>query len=338
MSVSLDMLRERLSKSLIEEIEDDFYEVPFFALGSECELYFSAVTFEVAQAFVARAFEWLAQFEARHSRFLPDSEISRINANAGVEWTDIHPETDVLLDLCGHSNFVSEGAFDATSLPLSRLWDWKRKHDSLPTEDEIAAAKSLVGWKSIERSPGRIFLPQKGMMLDFGGVGKEFAVDCLKQLAVACGIQHVMVDLGGDIAVQGEPPEGGGWYVGLEDPSNTDNSHCGIRLKDRAAVATSGDYRRCFQHNGRTYGHILDCRTGWPVANGTRSVTVIASRCTEAGLLATSAMIIGGADAVTMLERTPGVQGCVWSNGRLFETRGFRRSVLPKGWDDDANE
>jgi hypothetical protein len=69
MSASLDMLRERLSKSLIEEIEDDFYEVPFFALGSECELYFSAVTFEVAQAFVARAFEWLAQFEARHSRF-----------------------------------------------------------------------------------------------------------------------------------------------------------------------------------------------------------------------------------------------------------------------------
>jgi thiamine biosynthesis lipoprotein len=183
------------------------------------------------------------------------------------------------------------------------------------------------------RAPNRIFLPEPDMMLDFGGVGKEFAVDCLKQLAVGAGIEHVMVDLGGDIAVQGEPPEGGGWYIGLEDPANTDKAYCGIRLRSGGAVATSGDYRRCFQFEGRTYGHILDCRTGWPVCNGTRSVTVIAPRCTSAGVLSTSAMIIGGQDAIAMLERTPGVQGCLWRNQQLHETRGFRRNVLPDGWD-----
>lgn len=332
---SLTMLRERLAPTVVREVEDGFYEAEFFALGSECELFFSAANKHAAQDFCSVAFEWLADFEARHSRFLADSEISRINANAGVDWTEIHPQTEVLLDLCDHCHFVTQGAFDATSLPLSRLWDWKRKRDLLPTADEIAEARQFVGWKTIQRAPGRVFLPRPGMMLDFGGVGKEFAVDCLRQLAGASGIEHVMVDLGGDIAVQGEPPEGGGWYVGLEDPTNMEKCYCGIRLKDGAAVATSGDYRRCFEFDGQTYGHILDCRSGWPVANGTRAVTVIAARCTEAGLLATSAMVIGGQDAIAMLERTPGVQGCLWCKDRLHETRGFRRCILPKGWDEE---
>ena len=151
----------------------------------------------------------------------------------GRDWTEVHAQTEMLLDLCDHYHFVTQGAFDATSLPLSRLWDWKQKHDALPSAEEVAAAKKVIGWNRIQRAPGRIFLPEPGMMLDFGGVGKEFAVDCLKALAASFGIEHIMVDLGGDIAVQGEPPEGGGWYIGLEDPANTDQAYCGIRLRQR---------------------------------------------------------------------------------------------------------
>ena len=333
MTTTEQRLRERLARSELVSAGEGFWERSFFALGSECELFFAASDREAAEAFCDAAFDWLAEFEARCSRFLEDSETSLINASAGRDWTPVHAQTEMLLDLCDHYHFITGGAFDATSLPLSRLWDWKRKHDALPTPAEIAAAKALTGWKRVQRAPGRVFLPEAGMMLDFGGVGKEFAVDCLKQIAIGRGIEHVMVDLGGDIAVRGEPPEGGGWYIGLEDPSNTDNAWCGIRLRDGGAVATSGDYRRCFQHEGRVYGHILDCRTGWPVANGTRCATVIAPRCTLAGVLSTSAMILGGQEAITMLERTPGVQGCLWRDRRVHETRGFRRSVLPAGWD-----
>jgi thiamine biosynthesis lipoprotein len=328
-------LRAELEASLLTDVGDGFWECEFRALGSACELFYAAKDQAAAEHFRRVAFDWLAEFEVRCSRFLADSEVSSINAQAGRDWVPIHAQTEMLLDLCDHYHFVTEGAFDATSLPLSRLWDWKQQHDSLPSLEEIAAAKKVIGWKRIQRAPGRILLPEPGMMLDFGGVGKEFAVDCLKALALSCGIEHVMVDLGGDIAVQGEPPEGGGWYIGLEDPANTEQAHCGIRLRSGGAVATSGDYRRCFQFEGRTYGHILDCRTGWPVANGTRSATVIAPRCTTAGVLSTSAMIVGGQDAITMLERSPGVQGCLWRNNLLHETRGFRRNVLPQGWDQD---
>lgn len=315
--------------------DDDFWEVEFRALGSACELFFSAANQTLAEKFCRSAFQWLANFEARCSRFLPDSKLSEINANAGESWTSVDPLIETLLDLCAHHHFVSEGSFDATSLPLSELWDWKQRHEMLPSAEEISNAQKRVGWHRVQRSAGKVFLPEPGMKLDFGGVGKELAVDCLLQIALAQGIKNIMIDLGGDIAVHGEPPEGGGWYIGLEDPENNENCYCGLRLRSGASVATSGDYRRNFQHAGRTYGHILDCRTGWPVANGTRAVTVIAPRCTQAGLLATSAMIVGGSNAIRMLERSPGVEGCLWHQHQLHETRGFRRSVLPAGWDSN---
>ncbi|MEO7932709.1 MAG: FAD:protein FMN transferase [Chthoniobacterales bacterium] len=323
-----------LAAAGITECADEFYEIDFYALGSQCQLIYEAENLAKAEAYHQAAGQWLGRFEARYSRFQPDSEVCRVNAMAGIRLVEIDAEFEMLLDLCEQCHFVTQGAFDATSLPLSLLWDWKRKRDSLPTEEEIAQARSLVGWLRVERSPGRIFLPQKGMMLDLGGVGKEFAVDCLRQLAVGMGITNIMVNLGGDIAVLGESYEAGAWYVGLEDPARPGETYCGLRLRSGTTVATSGDYRRRFEFEGRSYGHVLDCRSGWPVANGTKSATVIANRCTAAGLLSTSALVLGGQNAIAMLDRTQNVEGCLWCDGKLYETRGFRRSILPKDWFD----
>jgi len=336
LTASTPQLRQRLEQAALLDVGDAFWEVGFRALGSACELFYAAPNRHAADEFRHAAFDWLASFETRFSRFLPCSVVSEINANAGVCWTDIDEQGELLLNICDHCHVTTQGAFDATSLPLSILWDWKHKHDALPSPAEIAQAKQLVGWSRVKLEPGRVMLPEKGMMLDLGGVGKEFAVDCLINLASSHGIKNIMVDLGGDIAVLGEPPEAGGWYVGLEDPAAPEERcYCGIRLRSGGAVATSGDYRRCFTHDGLTYGHILDCRTGWPVANGTRAASVIAPLCVLAGILSTSAMVTGGMEAIRQWQLTPGVEGCLWSKGQLLETRGFRRAVLPRGWDAD---
>ena len=329
-ATSKAQLRARLAQAELREVAGGFYEILFRALGAQCQLLYRTDDEAAAEAYRDAAFDWLSGFEARFSRFLPDSDLNALNAAAGQDWVAIDRECEVLLDLCGHCHFLTGGAFDATSLPLTLLWDWKRKHDSLPSEADIANAQSLMGWSRVQRAPGRVFLPQEGMMLDFGGIGKEFAVDCLKELGVTMGLESLLVDLGGDIAVHGDAPEGDGWHVRIEDPHDPTTFFCGLRLRSGASVATSGDYRRCFQFEGRTYGHILDCRTGWPVDTGTRSVTVIAPRCIMAGMLSTSAMVVGGRDAITLLERTVGVSGCLWHHGELYETRGFRRAVLPK--------
>ncbi|MEI6715937.1 MAG: FAD:protein FMN transferase [Verrucomicrobiota bacterium] len=319
--------RVRLPEAPLREVASGFYSVRFYALGSVCQLFFGASSLESASRFRGLAASWLEQFEARYSRFLPQSEVSLINSKAGVEWVDVHPMTDVLLDLCAHSHFSTEGAFDATSLPLSHLWDLRNRRTVLPDQREVEAALALVGWGRVQRKKGQVYLPVKGMMLDFGGVGKEFAVDALCQLAIQSGVRQVMVDLGGDVGVFGDSPEGGGWYVGLEDPANHGCVFAGVRLQSGNAIATSGDYLRCVEVEGTVYGHILDCRKGWPVSNGTRSVTVITKRCVMAGLLSTAAMIQGGVRAIEMLERSVDVEGCVWSAGRLLETKNFRRAL-----------
>jgi len=327
---SKTQLRARLSQAELREVGDGLFEVLFRALGAGCQLLYRAEDETQAEAYRDAAFDWLSHFEARFSRFLPDSDLNAINAAAGQNWVGIDRECEVLLDLCAHCHFLTNGAFDATSLPLTLLWDWKRRHEALPSPAEIARAQAAMGWSRVQRAPGRVFLPEEGMMLDFGGIGKEFAVDCLRELGIKMGLTDLLVDLGGDIAVHGDAPEGDGWYIRIEDPHDPTTFFCGLRLRSGASVATSGDYRRCFLFEGRTYGHILDCRTGWPVDTGTRSVTVIAPRCLLAGMLSTSAMVLGGSQAIAMLERTVGVSGCLWHHGELYETRGFRRAILPK--------
>jgi thiamine biosynthesis lipoprotein len=329
---SRTMLAQRLEGVKLRPAGEGFWHLEFRALGSECKLFFKADGKNQALDYRRSAFDWLVSFEARFSRFLPDSLISMINANAGQIWTDIDHETETMLSICDHVNFTSQGAFDATSLPLSLLWDWKRKHDTLPSAAEIAEARKHVGWKRIQRATGRVFLPEEGMMLDFGGVGKEFATDVLVNIAESCGIKNIMVNLGGDISVLGQSPEGGGWFIGLEDPLSEGQCHSGISLKSGISVATSGDYRRCFEFEGKTYGHILDCRTGWPVANGTRSVTVVAEKCVIAGIMSTSCMVLGGRAALQMLDSTPRVEGALWHENKFLHTRGFHRLDIPKGW------
>lgn len=338
MTASEQTLRDRFAAVLPEDAGEGFWQVNFTSLGSACGLFYAADSQAVAAAYWRAAGDWLAGFEARWSRYLPDSRLSLINSRAGGEWTKTSQELEVLLDLCSHYHFTTRGIFDATSLPLSRLWDWRQPHPVLPDAVAVADVRQRVGWEKVERTQGRVRLGVPGMELDLGGVGKEFAVDCVAGLAAGFGITRIMVDLGGDIAVLGEPPEGGSWYIGLEDPQDATRSFCGIRLRGGSAVATSGDYRRRFESGGRIYGHIIDSRTGYPVSHGTRACSVIASRCTSAGLLSTTAMVLGGREAVDLLDRTPGAEGCVWHQGRLYESRGFRRSILPDDWEADEEE
>lgn len=332
-------LRAALEQNALLVPETDaegWYDCEFRALGSQCSLFFEAQSPQGAEKFRRSALAWLAGFEARFSRYREDSTLCRLNALSGTgEWLRADPDMNALLGLCEEWNFQTQGAFDATTLPLSRLWDWKARHDTLPTEAEIREAASLTGWQHVQRSGDQVRLARRGMEIDFGGVGKEYAADVLRVLGRNAGLSSLMVSLGGDISVFGEPPEGGSWYVGLEHPEAPEKCHCGIRLRDGSAVATSGDYRRCFVHNGIRYGHIIDSRTGRPVANGTHAVSVIAPLCTRAGLAATTAMILGGMAGIAELDRQHGVEGCLWKDGRLIETRGFRRCILPDGWDDE---
>jgi thiamine biosynthesis lipoprotein len=278
---------------------------------------------EFEQAAVA----WVQAFEAQYSRFRPDSLVSRINRAAGREWVAVDPEMEQLLKLCDTLQFMTQGVLDPTALPLIQLWNWKAEKPRVPSAPEIAAALRLVGWSKVQRAPGKVLLPLAGMALDFGGFGKEYAVDVVAQIAQDHGIANALVDFGHDLRALGAPPGRPAWHIGLENPDQPGATFASVGLSGSRGIASSGDYLRCFTVDGRRYGHIVDPRTGWPVANGCIQVTVIAGTCLQAGILSTTAFVLGVPKGLELIQSLPGAEGMLLTNGTRAQTRGFHQYV-----------
>ena len=312
----------RIRDSARTEFCNGANELTFQAFGTQCRISFVAPP-QLVSPFQASALTWVANFEAKYSRYWPASLISRINAAAGSEGVALDAEADRIFALCHELHFLTRGIFDPTALPLLKLWDWKQPRPTLPSEAEIAAAKALVGWRQVQRTPGKIFLPRAGMSLDLGGMGKEYAVDQVSALARAQGCTSALVDFGADVRVFGLPPDGRpAWHIGLDDPLHPGRPWTGLAVRD-AAVATSGDYMRNLEVEGVRLGHIVDLRTGRPVANGVRAVSVLAPSCTQAGMLSTSVFVLGPDEGMKLLDATMGVAGAVVLKTKTIVSRRF---------------
>jgi thiamine biosynthesis lipoprotein len=318
---------DRIRATLREEAVPAGRRVSFHALGSPCQITTHAPSIAAGNYYLSEALSWLGDFEAKYSRFLSSSLTSRINAAAGGDWVVVDEETDQLLNLCHQMWFLSQGAFDPTALPLIRLWDWKADRPMVPDAAALRRSREQVGWSRVERRPGAVRLPVAGMCLDFGGIGKEYAVDRLIQLAEHLGISAGLINLGADLRAFGAPLDRSAWHVGLEDPLNPGQCWAGVAIQDRA-VATSGDYRRKFEVDGHRYGHIIDPRTAMPVANGCRGVSVLAGSCSLAGILATTAFILGPHQGLHLLESQWGVEGALITETQRFETRGLHEYIV----------
>ncbi|MEO8485213.1 MAG: FAD:protein FMN transferase [Betaproteobacteria bacterium] len=245
------------------------------------------------------------RIEAKYSRFRDTSLVSAINRAAGAEAVAIDAETAALLRYADACHAASRGRFDITSGALRRAWDFRRTPPRVPGAREIDALRALVDWRSVAWDERSIRLPRRGMEIDLGGVGKEYAADRVATIAIDLGIAHGFVNLAGDVRAWGGHPGGAPWRVGIRDPRIDGASIGGIEVVD-GAVATSGDYERAFIVDGRRYCHILDASTGWP-AEGWQSMSVVAPLCVVAGSGATVGMLLGD-DAPAWLD----AQGFEW--------------------------
>lgn len=320
------LARIRASVTLSEELGG--WLLTFKALGTSCRIGFAAGK-PLAHAWSGKVLEWVASFEAKYSRFQEGSLISKINAAAGLEEVVIDTDTEQLFALCDKMHFITGGVFDPSALPLVGLWDWKRPLADVPSDAAIAVALERVGWSKVRRKPGSIFLPQRGMGIDLGGMGKEFAVDRVAQHCAPEGIESAVIDFGSDVRTVGLPWDGRpGWHVGLDDPRAPGRCWCGLGIQANAAVATSGDYFRKFEKDGRRYGHILDVRTGRPVDNGCLAVSVVAPSCTLAGMLSTACFILGTETGLRLIESQPGTAAAVVGAHGTVTSRSFYNYVV----------
>ena len=256
-------------------------------MGCPCALHVEAETESAALAARAATLTECARLDAKYSHYRDDSLIARLAAHAG-EPSAVDEETANLLDFAGALYTQSDGRFDITAAPLTRLWDAQRGR--LPTGEEIAQALRSCGWRRISWQRPRLQL-QAGMHLDLGGIVKEYAADRCAQLCRASGVAAGVVDLGGDLALIGPHRDGSPWIVGIKAPRAQGRASARIELP-RGGLATSGDYERALIIDGRRYSHIVDPRSGKPVQSFA-SVSVVADSCLIAGAAATLAMLLG---------------------------------------------
>lgn len=306
--------------------ERALHRLSFAALGTTCEVqYVAPPDVRRSEPFEQAAIQWVTAFEARYSRFRPTSLISQINAAAGREWIDVDLEMEGLFTLCDAIYQMTDGVLDPTILPLMNLWNWKAEFPVVPGAEALTAARALIGWPKVQRRPGQVFLPRPGMALDFGGFGKEYAVDIVAQIAVDHGIADVLVDFGHDLRVLGHPPGRPAWHIGLEDPLQPGKSAGSLAIQGNRGIASSGDYVRCFHANGRRYGHIIDPRTGWPVSNGCLQATIVADTCLQAGVLSTSAFVLGVPKGLNHIQDYPKAEGLIVTDRLRAQTRNFHQ-------------
>lgn len=270
----------------------------FHAMATPCEVRIETGDRELAVEAARVAETEARRIEHKFSRYRNDSVIGVINGGHGHEIA-VDPETSHLLNFADRCHKLSEGLFDITSGVLRRIWRFDGS-DRLPTEAQIKSLLPLIGWHRVKwRSPA-IVLPD-GMEIDLGGIAKEYAVDravaAIRQVTVA----PALVNFGGDLAVSGPRTNGARWRVAIESVEKS-GGVAGLLELSNGALATSGDARRFLLKDGVRYGHILDPRSGRPVANAPRSVTVAGVTCVESGMIATLA-ILQGAHAEAFLKR-----------------------------------
>jgi FAD:protein FMN transferase len=273
----------------------------FTAMASPCSLQMDGQDERAMQQAANAAIAEVRRIEHKFSRYREDSIISRINQAAGLAPVAVDAETADLLAFADQLWTLSDGLFDITSGVLRHAWDFKTAQ--LPQPARLQSLLRRVGWHKVERESHEdrphVRLQDKGMELDFGGFGKEYATDRAAAILQQQGFNHALVNLGGDLHALGGRglPEVAGkpWRIDIQHPrpdvAQPDAPLVMLPLT-RGGLATSGDYERFFIHDGQRYCHILNPQTGWPVAQ-LQSVSVLAASTTAAGALSTIAMLKG---------------------------------------------
>jgi FAD:protein FMN transferase len=251
------------------------------------------------------------------SRYLPGSEISRINRSAGVTCERLSGDTYEVLANAIEFSRRCQGLFDVTVGPLVDLWGGAKGTLKPPEESRIREVLPLVNYADLCLDPCRktAGLQRKGQSIDLGGIGKGFAGDKFLEVYRRYDISSAFSNIGGNVVALGKKPDGSPWRVGIQHPRQTSTLIGLVSVIDKAVV-TSGDYQRYFiGSDGRRYHHILDPSVGYPADAGLASVTVVADRSTDADGLSTCLFISGMKKGLELLKRFPGTEAIFVSTG-----------------------
>lgn len=270
----------------------------------------------------------LTEINRQMSTWDPTSEISRFNHTKSTEPIPVSTDFAKVVKRALEFSKITNGSFDPTLQPLLNLWGFGSEavEQKIPSDDEIADAKSKTGWCKVnveDESCLRKSSPEVSLAL--GAIAKGYGVDAIARILEDEGYENWFVEIGGEVDVKGLNPDGMPWRVGIQYPSTNpfDDSLQGVLHMTKGAVATSGNYRNYREDNGVFYTHILDPRSGRSVISNVASVSVFASNCTDADGIATALFVMGAEEGLKWVEQQPGIEA-------LFLVRGQGGEIIEK--------
>tara|TARA_R110002049_G_scaffold292708_7_gene477336 strand:+ start:1888 stop:2868 length:981 start_codon:yes stop_codon:yes gene_type:complete len=276
-----------------------------------------------ANLYIDQAVAEVQRIEKVISSWDGTSETSLINNNAGIQAVPVSKELFNLIERSVQISKVTDGAFDITYAALDAIWEFNVAIDYVPTAEEIARSVHYVGYKNIilNKEEQTVYLPQKGMKIAFGAIGKGYATDKVKTLLQEKGVIGGIINASGDLTTWGTQVSGKKWMVGITNPLDKDKIFSWLPIVE-SSVATSGNYEKYILFKGDKYSHIIDPRTGWP-SKGVKSVSVFAKKAELCDALATSVFVMGVEIGLSVINQLAGVEVIIVDeNNKIHKSSG----------------
>ncbi|MCL2793301.1 MAG: FAD:protein FMN transferase [Spirochaetaceae bacterium] len=252
----------------------------------------------------------ISAYEDKLSRTQELSEISMINRNAGISPVKVSDDTFYIISKSLYYSELSNGFFDITIGPLVSLWGIGTAEARVPSVEEINNAISLIDYRKVRLTPSEnlVFLEEKGMEIDLGGIAKGFIADKVFEFFIEAGVKSAIINLGGDIRLLGRRPEGRPFRVGIQNPFAGMGEYLGIYHGENISIVASGVYERFFEEDGVRYHHIFNPNTGFPADNDIMGLSVITAQTADADAVSTFLFMLGARGALEVAERLRGVE------------------------------
>jgi thiamine biosynthesis lipoprotein len=244
--------------------------------------------------------------DRRMSLYRPESELMGLNRHPAAVPLALSKDLFAVLAEGQRIAALSQGAFDVSVAPLVNAWGFgSEQRRGLPSSDELRGRRAAIDWRSLHLDPARrtVSKADGALQADLGGIAKGFGVDLAAQAIDAAGVEHYMIEAGGEVRTRGLNALGQPWRIGIEEPDAVPPRARSVVPLSGRAMATSGDYRNYFEQDGRRYSHEIDPRTAAPIAHGLASVTVIANDCMTADALATALIVLGPESGWALAQR-----------------------------------
>ncbi|MFZ5967209.1 MAG: FAD:protein FMN transferase [Bacillota bacterium] len=306
--------------------KDEMVTDSTYMLGTYLQINIWTQDAEKGKEIIQQCFQRISDIEKRMSVNIEDSDVSKININAGKASVQVESDTDYVLTKALEYARATDGAFNPAIGKLVALWGIGTEKENVPSDNAIQEALQYVDYHKIDMKDGRnVRLEAEGMRIDLGGIAKGYAADEVAKILSENGIKKAIINLGGNVLVMGSKEENTPWKVGIQNPFEPTGTYMGVVELTDKTVVTSGNYERYFEKNGKRYHHILDPKSGYPAENGIISSTIIADKSIDADALSTGVYVLGLEKGMALIEGLQGVE-CILINDKseVFLSSGIK--------------